>query len=199
MTSKPPPSSVRPPEPSGAGKYIAVIVLMGAGVAGLLYWKSSQTPEVVAPPPSASVPVKSAPPPVDTADIPPPPIIPDAAPEVAPKVTSTGPGSNGCEQKTCGGAITSDLRAALAFRAKTAHKCYDEALAQDSTLKGHVVISMRVGNNGTICKSSVESSELGNPSVAACMASRMGGGARLPSPQGGCLDTNVPINLLPPH
>ena len=95
--------------------------------------------------------------------------------------------------------MTSELTAALQFRARTAHKCYDEALGQDPTLKGQVVINVRIGNNGTVCSSSVASSELSNPSVAACIANRFRQGARMPSPAGGCLDTNVPIRLRPPQ
>jgi hypothetical protein len=99
----------------------------------------------------------------------------------------------------CSGTVGAELSSALAFRAKTAHKCYDEALGQDSTLKGQVVINVRVSNNGTICSAGVQSSDLANPSVAACIANRFRQGARLPSPTGGCAEVNVPMRLLPPH
>jgi hypothetical protein len=134
-------------------------------------------------------------------DIPPPPELPDAAPDTGkPKtVVSSGGGGDGCAQTSCSGTVGTDLSNALAFRARTAHKCYDEALAQDSTLKGQVVINVRVSGNGTVCAAGVQSSDLANPGVAACIASRFRQGARLPSPAGGCAEVNVPMRLLPAH
>jgi hypothetical protein len=195
---------MRPVAPNpGTGRNIAVIVLLAAAMAGLFLWKSCQSePEPVAPAPSSSSPVVSARPPPEQPDIPPPPAIPDATPDTGrPKATvvSSGGGGDGCSQATCSGAVSAELSSALAFRAKTAHKCYDEALAQDSTLKGQVVISVRVGNNGTICSAGVQSSDIPNPGVAACIANRFRQGARLPSPTGGCAEVNVPMRLLPPH
>jgi hypothetical protein len=95
--------------------------------------------------------------------------------------------------------VTGDLESALAFRAKTAHKCYDDALAQDSTLKGTVTISVRVAANGNICAANVASNDVGNPLVANCIASRFRQAGHFPAPSGGCLDVNVPISLMPPH
>jgi hypothetical protein len=206
MNSQSPPSargsSVTPPPDSGNGKYIAIMALFGAGLVGLLAWKHfAADPLPVSPVPTASVAVvPPRPPPTDTPDIPPPPPVPDPTPDTgAPKVaTSAGPGTNGCEVATCKGAMTSELNSALSFHARTVHKCYDEALAQDPTLKGQVVIDVKVGSNGTVCSSGVVSNELSNPSVAQCIATRFRQGARLPAPSGGCLETNVPIRLRPP-
>ena len=201
MTSKPPPSaSMRPAEPSGTGKYLAFMALLGAGLVGLLVWKHSEAgPEIrVVPAPSAT---GVATRPIDTVDIPPPPPLPPPVPEAGvTKVVSTGgAGGNGCEQTACSGSATDDLRKTLSTRARAAHRCYDEALAQDSSLKGQVVINVRVGYNGTVCAASVASSELSNPAVGACIANRFRTGARLAPPAGGCVDVNVPIALLPPH
>ena len=197
-----PPSSLRPVTPNpGTGRNIAVIVLLAAAMAGLFLWKSCQSePEPVAPAPSASSPVVTARPPPENPDIPPPPVIPDATADTGhAKAVVSGGGGDGCAQTTCSGTVSAELSSALAFRAKTAHKCYDEALGQDSTLKGQVVINVRVSNNGTICSAGVQSSDLANPSVAACIANRFRQGARLPSPTGGCAEVNVPMRLLPPH
>jgi hypothetical protein len=95
--------------------------------------------------------------------------------------------------------MTPDLETALAFRAKTAHKCYDDALAQDSTLHGSVKISVRVASNGSLCSANAAASDLANPSVAACIASKFRQAGHFPPPSGGCLDVNVPISLMPPH
>jgi hypothetical protein len=202
--SAPPPSSLRPvAPPPGNGKNIAVILLLVGVMGGLFAWRSCQTASVaVAPTPSASAPVVTSHPPIQEAlDIPPPPAIPDAAPDTGRKapVVSSGVGGDGCGQTTCSGTVGTELSSALAFRARTAHKCYDEALAQDSTLKGQVVINVRVGYSGAICAASVQSSDIPNPSVAACIANRFRQGARLPSPTGGCAEVNVPMRLLPPH
>jgi hypothetical protein len=172
-------------------------------MAGLFAWRHFQAaPEVVvAPAPSVSVP-----PPIshnyDQVDIPPPPPdVADASPDtsVAKPQPATPFLGDGCQQTSCNGRITPDLTSALAFRAKTAHKCYDEALAQDSTLKGQVVINVHVSYNGTVCSAAVESSDLANGGVAACIANKFRQGARLPSPLGGCVDVNVPMKLLPAH
>jgi hypothetical protein len=180
-----------------------VILLLGVGMGGLFWWRSSQEPPVVvAPSPSVSAALAAAhTPPVESVDIPPPPVIPDAAPSASVKVpvSSGGVGGDGCGVTTCNGDTTVELSNSLAFRAKTAHKCYDEALAQDPTLKGTVVIHVRVSYNGTVCAASVESSDVANPSVAACIANKFRQGARLASPKGGCMEANVPVKLLPPH
>jgi hypothetical protein len=206
-TNSTPPPSLRPPVESGSGKYIALILLFGGASAGLFFWHQSQTSAPApAPTPSASAAIAAAHAPHDEpVDIPPPPppAVPDAAPESgtakATSNASSAPAVDSCAQPTCIGQITPDLNSALSFRGKTAHKCYDEALGQDPTLKGQVVINVRVGTNGAVCSSSVVSSEISNPSVAACIANKFRQGARLPSPAGGCVDVDVPMKLLPPH
>jgi hypothetical protein len=82
----------------------------------------------------------------------------------------------------------------LAFRAKAAHKCYDQALASDSTLSGGVTIALRIGTNGLPCSSGVASNSTGNAAVGQCIANSMRNGA-YPAPKGGCVDVNVPISL----
>ena len=208
MSTKPqPPSpapSLRPPPVDGTGKYLAIILLLGGGIVGLFAWRHFQPePVAPAPPPSASAALLASHAPHDEPiDIPPPPAVPDATPDtgaVKPATATGGGGGDGCAQKTCGGSINAELSSALAFRAKTAHKCYDEALALDSTLQGQVVINVRVGTNGAVCSASVASNDLPSPGVAPCIANRFRQGARLPSPTGGCIDANVPMRLLPAH
>ena len=207
MPAAPPPSSIIPPPvESGTGKYLAVILLLGGGMVGLFLWHKSQAEQpIVVPSPSASAAIAAAHAPHDEPiDIPPPPpIVPDAAPDTPVKPTGAGAGGanwgDGCAQTTCGGRITPELSSALAFRAKTAHRCYDEALAQDPTLKGQVVLSVKIGNNGNVCSASVASNDLANPSVGSCIANKFRQGLRLPSPLGGCLEANVPMQLQPAH
>jgi hypothetical protein len=123
----------------------------------------------------------------------------DSGPEALAPKTSVASNWASCDAKTCFGSVTGDLETALAFRAKAAHRCYDDALAQDSTLKGTVKIAVRVAANGTICSANVTSSDLGNPSVASCIANRFRQAGHVPSPSAGCLDVNIPISLMPAH
>ncbi len=200
MSANPPPSSsLRPPAPSGSSKqYVAVVALLGAGLVGLLVWKyfAAGAPVVVLPPP---IPVHSAPVNPREDDVPPPPPVEDSGPDTGPPKSAAISTAAVCDAKACSGGMTPDLEAALAFRAKTAHKCYDDALAQDTTLRGSVKISVRVASNGNICSANVSSSDLANPNVANCIANRFRQAGHFPAPAGGCLDVNVPISLMPPH
>jgi hypothetical protein len=194
--SEPPPSSLRPPtNGGGSSKYVAVVALLAAGLVGLLVWKhysaEGPPPMVIAPPSSTT----AAPNPHED-DVPPPPPIEDSGPDTGPaRSTPSGPVCDG----RCSGAMNSDLETALAFRAKTAHKCYDDALAQDSTLHGSVKISVRIASNGSLCSANAAASDLANPNVATCIANKFRQAGHFPPPSGGCLDVAVPISLMPPH
>ena len=200
MSAKAPPptTSLRPPTEGSGPKYTMIVVLLAAGLVALLLWRylSSETaPVVQVPPPKPTV----APPPPKEDDVPPPPPVEDSGPETGPTRTVINSNWASCDAKFCTGKVNGDLEAALAFRAKTAHKCYDDALAQDTSLKGNVKISVRVAANGNICSASVASNELANPLVANCIANRFRQAGHFPAPSGGCLDVNVPIALMPPH
>jgi hypothetical protein len=202
MTPKAPPPSIRGPTgvPSGgSGKYVAVALLLLLGIVGLIVWKLKAEPEK----PVAVVPSvgNSAPPPPTNPridDIPPPPPVPDAGPDTGAKpVITTSAQGNPCDVKKCSGASTPDLEAALAQRAKQTRVCYNQALASDSTLQGHVQISVRVAANGTVCSAGVAGNDMGTPVVAQCVASKFRQTAGFPSPKGGCVDTVVPISFVP--
>jgi hypothetical protein len=199
MSAKaPPPTSSLPPPVHGGPNYTVIIALLGVALIGLLLWRhfSADPPPVAIP----TTPTATAPPPSPKEDdVPPPPPVEEAGPETGPTRTTGNPNWASCDAKTCFGSVTGDLESALAFRAKTAHKCYDEALAQDSTLKGTVKISVRVAANGNLCAANVAASDLSNPGVAQCIANRFRQAGHFPAPSGGCLDVNVPISLMPPH
>jgi hypothetical protein len=173
--------------------------VLGLGLAALVGWKfigKSSADQAAAT--AATTPPPPAPPPtlsrIDDVPLPPDPEpeAPDAA--VAPKAPTTA--INPCEAKTCAGAMTPELENALAMRAKQAHRCYDQALATDSTLAGRVAINVRIASNGQICSASVAKNELSNPSVAQCMASTYRKG-NFPAPKGGCADVEIPVSLKP--
>lgn len=201
MASKaPPPPSMRPAAgvPSGGnGKFILLAVLLVGVIVAVVAWKSCQKPDG-----PVIVYAEAGPPPGPTKnpdeDIPPPPVVEEAGVDAGKKpqngVVFTG---TQCDVKKCTGSSTSDIETALAFRAKQSHRCYDNALANDPTLRGKMAIAVRIGANGTACSAGVASNELASaPAVAACVVSNFRGQA-FPAPRGGCVDVNIPINFVP--
>jgi hypothetical protein len=181
---------------SGNGKFIALAVLLLGVIGAVIAWKSCQKP----PEPIVIAPPDAGPPPRPSKnldeDIPPPVAVEDAGPDAGKKVVVVFTG-NQCDVKKCGGSTSSEVETALAFRAKQAHRCYDNALAQDPTLRGKVSIAVRIGANGQACSAGVASNELASaPSVANCVAGYFRGQA-FPQPKGGCVDVNIPINFVP--
>lgn len=197
MASKPPPSlAPTGVPPSGNGKYIAIALILLLLIGGLAVWKLTQKP----PEPVVVVVDAGPPPPKPTGrnpddDVPPPPPIEDAGPEAGKKVVVVQMG-NQCDVKKCTGNNSDELNTALSFRAKQAHRCYDNALAQDPTLRGKISIAVRVGANGQVCSAGVASNDMGNAMVANCVVNYFRG-QNLPAPKGGCIDANIPINFVP--
>jgi hypothetical protein len=191
----PPPSRPAGIPPSGNGKYIALALLLLGLVGAVIIWKVTQKP-VEPPIVTQIVDAGPAPPPSHTDDdIPLPPPIEDAGPDAQKKIVYVGLASQ-CDAKKCTGKTSSELEQTLAFRAKQAHRCYDNALTQDPTLKGKVSIAVRVGANGSVCSAGVSSNDMGSPLVANCVAGYFRSGS-FPAPKGGCIDVNVPINFVP--
>jgi hypothetical protein len=193
-----PPTS-RPPVPpsSGNGKYIAVVALLLIGT-GALVWRNMANKDVPAPlPPMPSLTASAAPtnPKLDDIPLPPPP-------EEKPEAGPTGPrivyvsATAGCEGK-CYGRAPAELSGALQVRGAQARRCYNQALAQDSSLKGHVQIAVRIGPSGNVCSANVTSNDMGNPAVGNCAANILRQTGSLPAPQGGCIDVTVPLSFVP--
>jgi hypothetical protein len=182
--------------PSGNGKFIVLALLLLGAIGVVIAWRSCQKPPepvVIAP--------DAGPPPrpsknIDD-DIPPPPVVEDSGADAGkkpPQVIFTG---NQCDVKKCGGSTNSEVETALSFRAKQAHRCYDNALGQDPTLRGKVSIAVRIGSNGQACSAGVASNEMTSaPNVANCVAGYFRGQS-FPAPKGGCVDVNIPINFVP--
>jgi hypothetical protein len=196
-----PPSSRPPPGvpiSGGNAKYAIVAVALIVAIGAVIGLRSCGSPSNGSGPvPSALVVPSSEPssnPKLD--DIPPPPP-PDEKPEAGsiggPRVVVAPP--DGCEGK-CVGSPPPELGQALQARAVQARRCYNQALAQDSTLRGHVVIAVRVGPSGNACTASVASNDMGVPGVANC-AANIFRGSSYPSPRGGCVDATVPISFVP--
>ncbi len=197
MAPKAPPPSMRPAAgvPSGGnGKFILLALLLFGGIAVVIYWKTCRTPEPVVLVRDAGPPLRPSHNPDE--DIPPPITIEDSGVDAGKKTVVVFLGTQ-CDAKRCAGATNSDIETALSFRAKQSHRCYDNALAQDPTLRGKVSIAVRIGANGTACSASVASNELASaPGVANCVVNYFRGQA-FPVPKGGCVDVNIPINFVP--
>ncbi|MDB4946017.1 MAG: hypothetical protein JWP97_5551 [Labilithrix sp.] len=185
--------------PSGGnGKFILLAVLLLGAIGAIIGWRACQKPDGG----TTIVVADAAPPPRPTKnpddDIPPPPVVEDAAPaDDGGKKTNTVQLSNQCDVKQCTGTATTDVESALAFRAKQSHRCYDNALAQDPTLRGKMSISVRIGANGQACSASATNNELAsNPGVATCVVNNFRS-TSFPAPKGGCVDVSVPINFVP--
>ncbi len=200
MSSPPsvPPSGV--PE-SGNAKYAVVAILLVLGAGGIYAWRAisshggAQAPQVVLMP-SASSSAMAATPNAKLDDIPPAPPE-EEKPEagLAPRVAIGGGGLGGCE-KTCVGSATAELTGALEVRGQQARRCYNQALVNDSSLKGHVTIQVRIGPAGNACSASVHANDMGTPSVANCAMSIFRN-ASYPAPHGGCVDVEVPLSFVP--
>jgi hypothetical protein len=184
----------------GNTKYALLALLMVAGIGGLFFWRSTQNKAAPAPLPSAlTMPL----PPVNTNnkldDVPMPPP-PDEVPDQPQQKTAVryvgGAAPTGCDG-SCKGTPSTELEEALTVRASQARRCYNQALAQDSTLKGHVTVAVRIGPTGNMCSSAVAANDMGSPLVANCAANVFRNAQTYPAPHGGCVDAKVPLAFVP--
>lgn len=188
--------------PSNNSKYVLVLLLLLLGTCGIVVWKfvinKTDPTALTTPTVSLGTATMSAPTNPKLDDIPPPPPLPPPTASAS-VVKPTGPavagggGAFGCDAK-CTGSAPPDLASALQARAAQARRCYNSALAQDSTLKGNVTIAVKIAPNGGVCGASVARSDM--PTVAGCVAGVFRGG-NFPAPRGGCIDTVVPMSFVP--
>lgn len=194
-------SSSLPPSqtglPSSNAKYIAVAALLLLGMGALLFFRSKPPQETPTSPAAASASQTAAMQTVRREEeyVPPPPPVEDAGAHEAPKATAA---ANPCAVTVCNGKSTSELEGALQARARQSRSCYNTALAQDSSLQGHVKLSVRVAANGTVCGARVVSNDMGSSVVADCVATKFRQAAGFPAPKGGCADIEMPLSFLPP-
>jgi hypothetical protein len=183
----------------GNAKYALLALLMVAGIGGLFFWKSTQNKPL-----PAALPAASALPPdrptankLDDVPLPPPPDEVQDQPVQKTAVRYVGGAApTGCDG-SCKGTPSTELEQALTVRASQARRCYNQALAQDSTLKGHVTVAVRIGPSGNMCSSAVASNDMGSPLVANCAANVFRNAQSYPAPHGGCVDAKVPLAFVP--
>jgi hypothetical protein len=200
MSSVPPPSQSGAPSSGGNGTYIAVAILLLLGIGGIVVWKfSSKSP----PPPKpvvASATVSASASAVSTAlidEVPLPPPVEEAGPPTTVKYVG---GGDPCAVKACYGNVPagSDSERGLGLLAhQTRRKCYDPALANDPTLKGHVTVRMKIAANGQICSASVIKNDMSSSSVGECAARMLLAAGHVAPPKGGCVELNFPLNYVP--
>jgi hypothetical protein len=197
----PPPASRRPagiPD-SGNAKYAIAAVGFLVAAGALFAWRSCSSRSQATAPPAPTPSLGSASPPVNPKleDIPlPPPPEDKPAGGTGPRIIYTS-AAGGCEGKCSQGYSTPELGQALQARAGQARRCYNQALSQDSSLKGHVSINVRIGPSGNVCSATVGANDMGSPNVANCAANVFRTAAGYPAPRGGCVDANVPLNFKP--
>jgi len=193
--SSPPTPSMRAPAgvpPSGNAKYVVIFVVLLLGIAGVVAFKTCGGEGPTPPPkPIAAFDASPVSHEDDNVPLPPPPDepLPDAG---RGRVVFLDP----CGPKTCTGTATDDLQTQIAYRVKQAHRCYDQALAQDSDLKGHVNLRVKIGSNGTVCAANVTSNDMGVDTVATCVANIFRSSRSFPPPKGNCAEMNVPISFI---
>jgi len=178
---------------SGNAKYVLIAVVLIIGIAALIAWRTCG--QAAPPPPPVTSLYDAAPTPHDDDLVPPPPPPPEQVPEAG-GIKYVYVGDPCTSAKTCSGTTTSDLETAIGFRAKQAHRCYDQALASDDSLKGHVTIKVRVASNGRVCSANIAENDMGTDAVAKCVQARFVG-AGMPAPKGNCVDVNVPLYFHP--
>jgi hypothetical protein len=178
---------------SGNSKYVLVVVVLVVGIAALVGWKTCGNHQPTNPVALVST-YDASPLSHDESNLPLPPPIEEPVPEAGVRIITL---ADPCSARSCSGTATPELETALAFRAKQAHRCYDTALAQDTTLKGHITIAVRVASNGRVCSSNVADNDMGTASVANCVAGTFGRSGGFPAPKGNCVDVKVPISFIP--
>ncbi len=140
--------------------------------------------------------IKEAPPENDI-PLPPPEPIDAGAPVVAPGTPAPKvPVVNeACAPKACTGQLTEDLANTLGGKCRVARRCYEAELANNPDLKGRISVKVRVGHDGSLCSAKVDTDEIGNARLAACVAGQFR--ASVPAPAGhGCVETVVPCNFV---
>jgi hypothetical protein len=195
-----PPSSLPPagvPASGSHAKYAIVAVLLVLAIGGLVAWRMLSASNANAPvSPIASAAPSAEPTSDPKLDDVPPPLPPEEKHEggAGPRIIYVQAG--GCEGK-CAGTAPPELGQALQVRAAQARRCYNQALASDSSLKGHVTVAVRIGPTGGVCSATVAANDMGSPGVANCALNIFRASTGYPSPHGGCVDATVPMSFVP--
>jgi hypothetical protein len=121
-----------------------------------------------------------------------PPAAPDAgetpAANAAPREDPCAPG------RYCPGAPSNVLLAELRSVAAQTRACYERALKENPALEGRLAVALRVLEDGRACRAELTDDALqGGPDFQSCVVDTFA--RQLPAPQGGCVNTVVPLNF----
>jgi len=94
--------------------------------------------------------------------------------------------------------VSHELRSYLSGRASQGRKCYERALLQNASLKGHMRVQVRLNPQGQLCSAAIAADELQDPGLSACIL-QMFRNSVYPAPKGGCVDVAVPLSFVPQH
>lgn len=184
---------------SSSGSYVRAAVVMLVIAAALVVGKFTlmRSPQ----PAVSTTAVASTPPKVEVTPPPPPPP-PEEEPSAAAsasaapsaKAIRTGGGCTG----ECKGEVSHELRTYLSGRASQGRKCYERALLQNASLKGHMKVQVRLNPQGQLCSAAIAADELQDPGLGMCIL-QLFRNSVYPSPTGGCVDVAVPLSFVPQH
>ena len=178
---------------------VIVAIVIGGALALTVGRRPSPEPAAVAAPhPPAAAPQMAEPPPPPPPEpepVAPPPPEPDK-PLAAPKVGPKRP--KGCDAEECKGTVSVEIHGALGAKAGQVRSCYERALSRNAGLQGKIDVDVRIGPTGEVCSAALSKDTLNDPAVTSCVLQRFRSGL-FPKPSGGCVDTRVPINFVPPQ
>lgn len=189
---------------SGSGVYLIGLLLLAAGIGGIIYATRSgdQKPPEPAPKPSVA---STDQPPVNRGPAPPPPPPVDDLPTASASSSATpvasggkgpasGTGGGGGVCSKCGeGKSSSALNAAIQSLAGSAQGCYNRAL-RTSAASGTMTVAVQVGSTGQVCSASIVNDSVGSQEISTCVLGRFQG-KQLPPPEEGCVVVNAPIHF----
>jgi outer membrane biosynthesis protein TonB len=190
------------PKGGGGGRALTVaavvLVVIGGGLALTFGRHPSQEPVVAAAPPKpAPAPQLAEPPPPPPPE--PEPVAPPPEPTKPVEAPKAGPKRpKGCDVEECKGTVSVEIHSALGAKAGQVRGCYERALDRNAGLQGKVDVDVRIGPTGEVCSATLSKDTLKDPAVTSCVLQRFRSGL-FPKPAGGCVDTRVPINFVPPQ
>lgn len=188
------------PSKGGGGIVVVIGILMLLVAGGLVFWKMKsgepepEVEEIKTPAPAKTA---EAAPVLDNAP-PPPPTEEEIEEEEKQEKASASPvkapaGPAGCGG-TCSGSAGAALRSALATRGASSKSCYNTALRRNAMLEGKMTVNVRLSPSGAVCSVGVANNTLGDAAVTSCVVAKFRS-APFPAPDGGCVDTAVPLNF----
>jgi hypothetical protein len=190
--------SQAPPNDEGGGnaKYVVLALLLFGGAAGV--WFAMSSGGAPPPPPPPPVADAGARPAVDpNLDLEIPPELPDLGPPVdfgppTKRIIYRYVGGGGWD---CSGEIT-DAPSVMSQAQRQVRNCYERQLKSNNTLRGTVIVSLKVGGAGTVQAVQIGGT-LRDNEVFTCVRNVMQA-LRFTVPSGGtCAVVQQPFNLTP--